>query len=151
MLKPGDENKEAKGGKDWTYWEQLRWKRGVFLGSQGGGGVEGAPGTMKASQLVCWWSPRTTSSAVCPAVWGCDHQSPDCCRVLPQVAACSSSWPWPCCSLPSRNTFAVQEDKNKRLHTILNSYTTAAAVISVAAVHGLPRRVLLFKVKGCVT
>lgn len=40
MLKPvvpGDENKEAKGGKDWTYWEQLRWKRGIFLGSQGGG------------------------------------------------------------------------------------------------------------------
>lgn len=29
---------------------------------------------------------------------------------------------------------------------ILNSYTTAAVVISVVAVHGLPRHVLLLKV-----
>lgn len=81
---------------------------GHFPGNPGeeGGGVDGALGMMKASQLACW-SPRTTSSAVDPAAWGCGRRSPGSCRVLPQEAACSSSWPLPCCNLQSQNTFAV--------------------------------------------
>lgn len=71
-----------------------------------GGGDEGASRAVEASRLACS-SPRRTSSGAGPAAWGCGHRSPGSCQGPPQEVACSSSWPWPCCSRPSQSTFAV--------------------------------------------
>lgn len=78
-------------------------RRVVCREPQGG---EGVSRMVEASQLACS-SPRRTSSGAGPAAWECGRQSPGSCRAPPQEAACSSSWPWPCCSRPSRSTFAV--------------------------------------------
>lgn len=82
-----------------------------------GGGVLGAPGEVRvgrvrvaswmgeASRLACL-SPRRTSSGAGPGGLECGRQLPGSCRGPPLGAACSSSWPWPCCSRLSQNTFA---------------------------------------------
>lgn len=41
-----------------------------------------------------------------PGAWGCGLLSPGSCQALHLAAACSSSWPWPCCSRQNRSIFA---------------------------------------------
>lgn len=123
MLKPavpGDESgREGRGGEvggGGHIGDLGEEEEGTFAGSpmeggrEGGGGrwgaVKGASRLVEASRLACS-SPKRTSSGAGPAVWECGRQSPGSCQGPPQEAACSSSWPWPCCSRPSRSTFAV--------------------------------------------
>lgn len=111
MLKPvvpGDE----KGREGRTYWGRGWGGRRDVCREPQGGGDEGASRMVEASRLACL-SPRRTSSGAGPAAWECGRQSPGFCRGPPQEAACSSSWPWPCCSRLNRSTFAVWDKREK--------------------------------------
>lgn len=63
------------------------------------------------ASLPACWSPVTISFGAGLAVWECDPLSLSFCLAQWRAAACSSSLPWPCCSRPSRSTFAVKETK----------------------------------------
>lgn len=71
----------------------------------------------EASRLACS-SPRRTSSGAGPGGLECGRLLPGSCRGPPPGAACSSSWPWPCCSRPSQNTFAGWGKKKKEENVI---------------------------------
>lgn len=101
--------REERGGHIGDVGEE---EEGTFAGSPREGGDEGASRMVEASQLACL-SPRRTSSGAGPAAWECGRQSPGFCRGPPREAACSSSWPGPCCSRPSRSTFAVRDKREK--------------------------------------
>lgn len=100
---------ERRGEGEDILGTQVRRRRDVCWDPQGG---EGASAMIKASRLACW-SPKRISSGADPAAWECGHRSPGFCQALPQEAACSSSWPWPCCSRPSQSIFAVWEKTQK--------------------------------------
>lgn len=110
MLKPvvpgDDKGREGGRGHIGDMGEEKEEEEEGRLPGAPGDGREGASRMVEASRLACS-SPRRTSSGAGPVAWECGRRSPGSCRALPREAACSSSWPWPCCSRPSRSTFAV--------------------------------------------
>lgn len=90
--------------------QEARWEWG---GRRGRRGVGGRLPVIAASRLACW-SPRSASWEAGPLVWECGLRSLGSYPMRPQGAACSSSWPAPCCSRPSQSTFAAGYEREGR-------------------------------------
>lgn len=94
-----ERGEDASGGQRWT--------------GEGEGRERWRFRAVAASRLACL-SPRRASWEAGPLVWECGLRSPGSCPNRPQGAACSSSWPWPCCNRPSQSTFAAGHKRRGR-------------------------------------